>query len=104
MLKGTLTEQEVIAFKAKYSHGGGNVETAELGNGYYYGFLKRNGHALVSKRGEKFAANRSDWSTYEDFARIYDGVYDEMVAAGVAKRLESVLTGTLLIERKRHTA
>jgi regulation of enolase protein 1 (concanavalin A-like superfamily) len=54
----------------------------------YYCFLKRNGHALVSKRGEKFAANRSDWSTYENFATMYDGVYDEMVAAGVAKRLD----------------
>jgi hypothetical protein len=98
ILKGTLTEKQVCEFKERYSHGaGGGKEhetnsnanlSAELGIGYYYGFLKRNGHKLVSRHGEKFAANRSDWSTYQNFARMYDGVYDEMVAAGVAKHLD----------------
>jgi hypothetical protein len=89
IIKGTLTEKEVIEFKARYSHGDKKSESAELGKGYYNGFLKRNGHRLVSKRGEKFAANRAEWSTYENFVKMYDGVYDEMVDSGVAERLPS---------------
>jgi hypothetical protein len=88
VLKGTFTKKEVIAFKARYSHGDKNAEAAELGKGYYYGFLKRNGQKLVSKRGEKFAANRADWSTYNNFATMYDGISDKMVAAGAAEHLD----------------
>ena len=44
IIKGSLTEKEVIEFKARYSHGDENAESAGLGLGYYYGFLKRNGH------------------------------------------------------------
>jgi hypothetical protein len=88
VLKGTLTEQEVIAFKARYSHGDKNAVLAKLGKGYYYGFLKWNEQKIVSKRGEKFAANQADWSTYDNFATMDDGVYNEMVAAGISQRLD----------------
>jgi hypothetical protein len=41
----------------------------------------------VSKRRKQFAANQADWSTFNNFATMYDGAYDEMVAVGVAKHL-----------------
>ena len=87
LIKGALTEKEIIQFKAHYSHGDKNAESAQLGKGYYRGFMKRNEHRLMSKRGVKFASNRSEWSTYQNFRIMYDGVYDEMVAAGVAEHL-----------------
>ena len=41
----------------------------------------------MSKHGVKFASNRSNWSTFENSCIMYDGVYDKMVVAGVAKHL-----------------
>ncbi|KAL3773882.1 hypothetical protein ACHAWO_007202 [Cyclotella atomus] len=59
-----------------------------LTQGWWYGFLKRNAFRIVTKRGEKFACMRSNWTTYENIAQMYDVIYDEMVDAGVAVYLE----------------
>lgn len=43
---------------------------------------------LWTKKGEKYALNRSDWTIYENFVQMYDVIYEEMVDAGVAEFLE----------------
>jgi hypothetical protein len=98
IIKGSLTEKEGIEFKARYSHGDENAESAGLGLGYHYGFLKRNEHRLVSKLGEKFAANRAEWSTYENFEKMYDGCEDENEPA-TAARGWNTLNRALFLER-----
>ena len=59
-----------------------------LGRGYWAGFMARNGREVESKRGEKFAADRDNWSTYRNFDSMYKHCYEEMVHAGVAVKLE----------------
>ncbi len=41
----------------------------------------------MTKRGEKFALNRSDWTTLPNIKQMYEVIYDEMVDAGVAIEL-----------------
>ena len=51
--------------------------------------MKRNDHLIQSKRGAKYALNRSIWSTYRNFNNMYSHIYNEMEEAGVAKRKET---------------
>jgi len=60
----------------------------QLGPGYWKGFLKRNKHRLVSKKGQKYALDRKDWSTYRNMYKMYNEIYAEMTEAGVAVELE----------------
>ena len=59
----------------------------KVGSGWQHGFLRRNGDKFVTKRGEKFAVDRSDWTTFKNMEQMYDIIYDEMVAAKVAEKL-----------------
>ena len=49
--------------------------------------MKRQGHNLCSKKGQKFELDRSSWSTYTNFNHMYSKIVEEMEDAGVAKRL-----------------
>ena len=49
--------------------------------------MKRNGHRIVSRRGQKYELDRHNWTTYRNFRNIYEHTYLEMVEAGVAQRL-----------------
>jgi hypothetical protein len=60
----------------------------EVGRGFWYGFMKRHAHRLVTKRGERFASSRADWSKFHYIKQMYDVIYDEFVDAGVAEVLE----------------
>ena len=56
-----------------------------LGKKYWTLFKKRWSHKLVSKRGQKFALDRSNALTYSNVRQMYDQVYTCMVDAGVAR-------------------
>ena len=60
----------------------------QLGPGYWQGFLRRNKHCLVSKKGQKYALDWKDWSTYWNMYKMYNEIYAEMTEAGVAVELE----------------
>ena len=90
MIEGTREQANLISFKEKYC-----ISTEEdmgkVGRGYWRGFRKRNNHLLVSKRGQKYELDRSMWSTYANFKQMYDQVGDELVDAGVARKLETAV-------------
>ena len=46
--------------------------------------MRRNHHRLVTKRGERFACNRAQWTTVRNIKQMYDVIYDELVDAGIA--------------------
>ncbi len=50
--------------------------------------MRRNGHWIVTQRGEKFAIDRSEWTTLGNIALMYDNIYNGMVGAGVAEKLD----------------
>ena len=55
-----------------------------LGKKYWVLFKKRWAHKLVTRRGQKFAMDRSNSLTYSNVKQMYDQVYSCMVDAGVA--------------------
>ena len=61
-----------------------------LGKKYWSLFKKRWSHKLVSKRGQKFALDRSNALTFSNVKQIYEQVYSCMVDAGVARHSEEV--------------
>ena len=93
LIKGTKYETMVSEFQTKNC--GGTIKNTttkgEVGESYWSAFMKRNQHRIVNKRGEKFASSRADWSTYENFEKMYDHIYDEMVSAGIAVPLPSAV-------------
>ena len=85
MIDGTQTQRDLIAFKSKHSHPSGST----VGVGYYHGFMKRNEHLLTAKRGSKYELDRDRWTTYANFDQMYDHIYDELVDAKVAYKLNT---------------
>ena len=49
--------------------------------------MKQNEREIEWKQGEKIAADRNNWSTYQNFDTMYVHCYDKMVTAGVAVKL-----------------
>lgn len=84
MISGTDAERDLIAFKRLHSYG----EDGTVGLGYWKAFKKRNSHLICSKRGQKYELDRDKWTTYSNFAQMYEHIYELMEDAGVAKRLE----------------
>jgi hypothetical protein len=50
--------------------------------------MKRNADTLKRGRCRVMDANRHSWCTYENFERMYEGVYSAMVKAGIAVETE----------------
>ena len=108
LIKGTEVEKQTIAFKAKHCGGDPKATSANVGKKYYQGFMKRNRHLLRSKRGESFANDRSEWSTYTNFKHMYAHTYEELVESGNAIKLSHpvylIKRGMKLRRRLRHMA
>jgi hypothetical protein len=51
-------------------------------------FLKRNKDVVRTKRCKVQDCKRHTWCTYSNFSQMYDDVYDRMVEAGVAIKLD----------------
>ena len=89
LIDGTPTADEVAAFQKKRKLGTDSFKYGTVTTGFWAGFLRRNGHRIVSKRGAKFACNRADWTTKDNIAQMYDIIYDAMVDARVAEKLDA---------------
>lgn len=102
LLEGTETQARLIEFQKSRKLGNENFVPGKVGPGWWSGFLKRHGHKIVTKKGERFALNRSQWTTYPNIEQMYDVIYEEMLDAKVAiRRLEKVFTdrhGTQIVE------
>ena len=64
-----------------------NKNLAYLGKSYWRNFKKRHPE-LKSQRAVQFDSKREDWCTYENFEKMYSGVYAAMVKGRVAVELE----------------
>jgi hypothetical protein len=60
-----------------------------LGYGWWRGFSQRFEDLVVVKRGEKFASDRSEWSTEANIKQMYEVLYENMVRAGIASKLDT---------------
>ena len=59
-----------------------------VGKCWWKAFKRRNADKVVSKRGEKFACCRGEWTKKSNLAQMYDVIYDEMVDARIAIKLD----------------
>ena len=76
----------MLAFKRKYCP---TFDMNQLvGYGYWRGFMKRNQHLLVSKKGKKYELNRDNWCTYTNMKAMYDHIIEEMINSNLAVKLE----------------
>ena len=98
MIAGTPVQDDLILFKERIcSNSNGTV-----GNSYLRGFMQRNGHKLVSKRGQKYELDRAAWSTYHNFDQMYVQVGEEMVEAKVAQVIDHTwmdVAGNVVLDR-----
>ena len=67
---------------------GRNKDGTILESNWWRRFMRQNKTKLNSGRGRKFSCNREDWCTYDNFFNIYKCIYDEMLLAGVAAKIE----------------
>ena len=86
LVAGTDTEKKVIAFKNKIYKK--NYENADLGQNYWRGFKRRWENVLTSKRGQKFALDRSNATTFTNVHKMYEEVYEALVDCGVATKVD----------------
>ena len=49
--------------------------------------MNRNIDKIVTRKGEKFAVERLDWTTLKNIKQMYDIIYDEMVATKVGEKV-----------------
>jgi hypothetical protein len=59
-----------------------------VGESWYRGFMLRNENKLKRAKCKVIDNNRRTYCTYENFSNMYDAVYENMVDAGVAIKLD----------------
>ena len=84
LISGTEYEDRLVKWKQKYTVN----SLPTVSRGYWYSFMKRNRHRIVSKRGQKYELDWQNRTTYANFSDMYNHCSHEMEHAGVAKRLE----------------
>jgi hypothetical protein len=88
LIKGTKYEDNLKKFKDRR-----NIqepcERSRLSNGWYRGFMSRNSETLKRRKCKVKDSNCHTWCTYKNFSNMYTGVYEAMVEAGVAEKLET---------------
>ena len=62
VIKGTETQKALIKWKRINSCSTNEEALGQVGSGYWRNFIKRHGHNLCSKKGQKFELDRSSWS------------------------------------------
>ena len=81
VIKGTTYQKRLCEFKKIQKMN--NHDT--LGKQWFHGILKRN-LQVVTKRDVKCSTNWSEWCNFNNFVQMYDGIYNEPLDTGVAKK------------------
>jgi hypothetical protein len=89
LIDGTKYQDMLISLKDKLKISQLAEKYVKVGKGYYSGFMKRYRHLLVSKKGRRFALNRSEWMHPKYIKQMYENIYDILVDARVAQKLEN---------------
>ena len=82
----------IIEYKKKmkmhWDENGLNKDGTILGQKWWQSFMTRVKDKLTSAKGRTFSYNREDWCTYDNFLNMYKCIYQEMVEAGIAEKLD----------------
>ena len=87
IISGTEYEKELLEYKHKR-----NIQSKSIcGRAWYTGFIKRNHDQIKRARCKVRDQQRLTWCIHENFKNMYDSVYDKMVMAGVAEKVNHQL-------------
>ena len=81
LIQDTDSQKALLEFQRMRKLGS---KDGKASKGWWAGFLCRHEHEIVTKRGERFALNRHDWTTLENIKQMYDAIYNEIVDANMA--------------------
>ena len=80
LIKASDYQKRLISWKKKHhTYAEDDESLGKIGRRYWRGFLKRNEHKLRSKKGKKYDLDRSNWTTYLNFADMYDHIEEVLV-------------------------
>ena len=80
LIDATDYQTQLIEWKRKHNTFAENDESlGKIGRKYWKGFLKRNEFKIRSKKGKKYDLDRSNWTTYLNFADMYDHIEEVLV-------------------------
>lgn len=89
LIKDTQHQEAVREFQKSRKLGSEDFQYGTLSRKWWKGFLRRNSDQIVTRRGEKFACSRADWTKRSNLEQMFNVVYDEMVDAGIAIHLQT---------------
>jgi hypothetical protein len=69
--------------KNNFKKGPNDDTFGTLGQTYWQNFCRRNDDVITSKKAVRFDSKRDEWCRLENFADMYDGVYQRLIEAGV---------------------
>ena len=87
LIKNTAVGESVVRFQEE-RRVCSDETVGTLTRGWWRGFLARHSERIGTKRGERFACNRAEWTNARNIKQMYDVIYDEMIDAGIASMLE----------------
>ena len=70
LIKETNLQNDVINFQQTWKLGNDGFKYGKVGKGWWQHFLMRNGNKIVTKMGEKYAADRSDWTILKNIEQM----------------------------------
>ncbi len=88
LIEGAEFRRKIEKFQRARKLGNKALVVGKVGRWWWRGFFQRNGYHIVTKQGARFAIDRSKWITLAKIDQIYDILYNKMVKAEIAKRLE----------------
>lgn len=80
LVDGKPIQEEVIHRQSKWKKN----PTGMVSTTYWLTFMRRHKQQLQSAQGYHMASNRTEWVTYKNILIMYDFVYEQMIAAGIA--------------------
>jgi hypothetical protein len=88
MIEGTQSQLALMEWKKNLKNGPNDNSFGTLGQRYWQKICRRNADVIASKKAVRFDSKRDDWCRLENFADIYDGVYNKLVESGLIEVLE----------------
>ncbi len=84
LIEGTTGQEALVKFQQKHKVATATFKHGTLTPNWWRAFLRRHDAEIRTKRGEKFASSRADWTKKSNICQMFDVIYDDLVYAKVA--------------------
>ena len=87
LIDGTVHQLHLIEWKKTHTKHQSHDQQGQVGMGWFHGFMQRHEDEVVTAKGRRFGANRSEWMHPQYLDRMFDAIYTIWCDAGVARKL-----------------